>query len=104
MFSSALSIFLQLSLLSCAMAEEMVVATGHGDAWQYGTGGGIIGLLVLVFDIFAILEIVKSSRPPLHKVLWSLFVFFFPIVGLVAYYLFSNRPSGSGSGEYEAIV
>ncbi|KAI6713826.1 hypothetical protein PZA11_003268 [Diplocarpon coronariae] len=104
MFPSALSLLLQLALLSFAMAEETAVATGHGNAWKFGSGGGIIGLIVLVLDIVAILEIVKSSRPPLRKVLWALAVFFFPIIGLVVYYFFSNRASHGSGGGYEAIV
>jgi hypothetical protein len=49
-------------------------------------------------------EVLKSNRPPSHKLLWCLIVFLFPILGLVVYWLFSNREShNSGSGSYEAI-
>jgi len=49
-------------------------------------------------------EIFNSNRPPSHKLLWALGVFFFPILGLVFYWLFSNRTEhmAGGSG-YEAI-
>lgn len=46
---------------------------------------------------------IKSTRPPLHKLLWSLLVFFFPIGGLIIYYLFSNRASYTNGGGYEAL-
>ena len=47
--------FAQLLLAALAVAapiaEETVIATAGGNAWQYGTGGGIIGLIVLILDI-----------------------------------------------------
>jgi hypothetical protein len=54
MLEAALTIFLQLCLATLAFAAPIageVTATGHGDAWQYGTGGGIIGFVVLILDI-----------------------------------------------------
>jgi hypothetical protein len=36
-------------------------------------------------------EIFKSNRPPINKLIWALVVFFFPIIGMLIYYLFSNR-------------
>lgn len=59
--------------------------------WQAGTGGGIVGFIVLVLDIIAWIEIFKSNRPVPNKVLWALVVFLFPVVGMIIYYLFSNR-------------
>ena len=49
-------------------------------------------------------EVLKSSRPVSHKILWLLVVFLFPILGLILYYLFSNRASHTGSGGYESIA
>ena len=47
-------------------------------------------------------EIVQSNRPTMNKVIWCLVVFLFPVVGMVIYYLFSNRAEHN-SGGYEAI-
>ncbi|KAL2066767.1 hypothetical protein VTL71DRAFT_2839 [Oculimacula yallundae] len=102
MFNYALTILVQFSLLSLVMAEEMLTTTGHGNAWKYGSGGGIVGLIVLVLDIIAFLEILKSGRPAINKLLWCLLVFLFPIVGLIIYFFFGREASGSGS--YEPIV
>ncbi|KAH7370945.1 hypothetical protein BKA65DRAFT_26645 [Rhexocercosporidium sp. MPI-PUGE-AT-0058] len=102
MFNSILTLLIQFSLLSLVMAEETFSATTHGNAWKYGSGGGIVGLIVLVLDIIAFLEILKSSRPPLNKLLWCLLVFLFPIVGLIIYFFFGR--SASSSGSYEPIV
>jgi hypothetical protein len=38
-----------------------------------------------------LVEILKSKRPVVNKVIWALVVFLFPVVGMVIYYLFSNR-------------
>ncbi|KAB5549452.1 hypothetical protein GE09DRAFT_1223279 [Coniochaeta sp. 2T2.1] len=89
--------------VAAPIAEETVMATAGGNAWQYGTGGGIIGLIVLILDIIVFVEVIKSSRPPSHKLLWSLLVFIFPIGGLIIYYLFSNRAAHNSGSGYEAL-
>jgi len=48
---AAFALFLQFALLSLAFAEETVSTTVHGNAWKYGSGGGIIGFIVLILDI-----------------------------------------------------
>ncbi|KAF2642966.1 hypothetical protein P280DRAFT_477831 [Massarina eburnea CBS 473.64] len=99
MFQLALAALLQLSL---AFFVEAAPVTTQSTAWQGPTGGGILGFIVLVLDVIAWVEIIKSNRPPVNKVLWCLVVFLFPIVGMIVYYLFSNR-SSHNSGGYEAI-
>ncbi|KAL3420454.1 hypothetical protein PVAG01_08953 [Phlyctema vagabunda] len=103
MFQNVLSMLLQFSLLSLAMADETLKTTSHGNAWKYGSGGGVIGFIVLILDILVFIEVLKSNRPPSHKLLWCLIVFLFPIVGMVIYWLFSNRSAHAGSGSYEAL-
>lgn len=49
-----------------------------------------------------LVEIFKSNRSPANKVVWSLIVFLFPVVGMIIYYIFSNRASHNNS-DYEAI-
>lgn len=54
MFQNALSILLQLCLASLALAApaaQDLTATTSGNTWQYGTGGGVIGFIVLILDI-----------------------------------------------------
>ncbi|KAF3935168.1 hypothetical protein ABW20_dc0107773 [Dactylellina cionopaga] len=95
-------LFLSALLTNLAMAapvgDELV--TIQDTAWGYGAGGGIVGLIIFVIDILVFIEVFKSSRPASHKILWCLFVFFFPIIGLIAYYLFSDR---TRHGSYEAL-
>lgn len=51
----------------------------------------IIGLLILIADIYAIIKIAQSSAPTLNKVLWILGVLIFPVVGLIVWYLAGPR-------------
>ncbi|CAI9628253.1 unnamed protein product [Alternaria burnsii] len=89
MMNLVLALLLQLSMFMLAEAAPMTVQSAK--PWQAGTGGGIIGFIVLVLDIIAWIEIFKSNRPVPNKVLWALVVFLFPVVGMIIYYLFSNR-------------
>ncbi|ORY84303.1 hypothetical protein BCR37DRAFT_391893 [Protomyces lactucae-debilis] len=90
------------SLISFAVAAP--TATGHhGNAVNYGTGGGIIGFLVLLLDIYIFLELFKSSRPGTHKLLWALAVFFFPILGAALYFLFADRAKYNNYSAIEEV-
>lgn len=51
MFSFAVSVLLQLSLFM--LAEAAPITTQAAKPWQAGTGGGIVGFIVLVLDIIA---------------------------------------------------
>ncbi len=46
----------------------------------------IIGLLILILDIFAIIKIIQSSASGGEKILWILGVLIFPVVGLIVWY------------------
>jgi hypothetical protein len=56
-------------LISCvlfasfAMASE-VTTQARGNAWKYGTSGGIIGFFILVLDIITIRTFSLSSFSP----------------------------------------
>lgn len=47
---------------------------------------GLLGLLILIADIYAIIKIVQSSASGLKKLVWVLVVLVFPIVGLIIWY------------------
>lgn len=55
--------------------------------------GGLIGLVVLVLDIIAILDIFKSSFTTGKKVLWVVLILILPLVGLILYYLLGKKKS-----------
>ena len=46
----------------------------------------IIGLVVLVLDVIAILNILKSAAATGKKALWVILVLILPVIGLVLYY------------------
>jgi len=47
----------------------------------------IIGLLILIADIYAIVKVVQSSAPTLNKVIWIVVILVLPIIGLIIWYL-----------------
>jgi hypothetical protein len=47
---------------------------------------GIGGLIILIADIYAIVMILQSSAENIKKLVWSLVVFFLPLIGLIIWY------------------
>lgn len=64
------SLFFQLFLAALAyaapIADETLSAKAVDNTWTYGTGGGIIGFIVLVLDIIAF----SAYTPPLLRLLF----------------------------------
>ena len=54
---------------------------------------GFIGLIIFCADIYAILNIVKSSSPTDKKILWCLLVIVLPVIGLVIWYAAGPKSS-----------
>ncbi|MEW6534628.1 MAG: PLDc N-terminal domain-containing protein [Candidatus Auribacterota bacterium] len=52
---------------------------------------GIIALIVLVLDILAIIDCIKSGMDTGKKVLWILLILILPVVGLILYYLLGKK-------------
>ncbi|MDP5070358.1 MAG: PLDc N-terminal domain-containing protein [Congregibacter sp.] len=52
---------------------------------------GIVGLLVLVADIWAIVSIVQSPASTGSKVLWTVLVLLLPIIGLIVWFFAGPR-------------
>ena len=46
----------------------------------------LFGILVLVLDLIAIVGVVLGSGTAGHKVLWTVVILIFPVVGMVLYY------------------
>ncbi|HEX4328732.1 MAG TPA: PLDc N-terminal domain-containing protein [Burkholderiales bacterium] len=47
---------------------------------------GIIGLVILALDIWAIINIVKSGAPDTNKILWVVIVILLPLIGLILWF------------------
>ena len=52
---------------------------------------GILGIILLVLDILAILDCVKSSKSGGQKALWIILILFLPLLGLILYYLIGKK-------------
>ncbi len=52
----------------------------------------LIGLVILVLDIIALVDIFKSSKDTTMKVIWALVILLFPLIGMVLYYLIGRKP------------
>ena len=59
---------------------------------------GIIGLLILIADIYAIYKTVTSGASTMAKVLWTIGILVFPLVGLIVWFIAGPKgPSSSPS-------
>jgi hypothetical protein len=52
---------------------------------------GIIGLIVLALDIWAIVTIVQGGGPTDRKVLWILVILLLPVIGLILWLVIARR-------------
>ena len=48
---------------------------------------GILGLILLLADIFALIKIVQSSASTGIKLLWLAIVLILPLIGLIAWFI-----------------
>lgn len=55
--------------------------------------GGIFGLLILVADIWAILNIFQSSADTIKKAIWIALVLVLPLLGVIIWYFAGPRES-----------
>ncbi|WP_417830566.1 PLDc N-terminal domain-containing protein [Thalassospira sp.] len=53
--------------------------------------GGIIGLLILIADIWAIVNIMGSGASTGAKVLWTVLVVVLPVLGLIIWFFAGPR-------------
>lgn len=55
--------------------------------------GGILGLIVLILDVIAIVEVLKGNRAVSNKLLWILVILILPIIGMILYYVIGRKAS-----------
>jgi len=53
--------------------------------------GGILGLIILALDIWAIVNVVQSGASTGGKVLWILGILIFQVVGFLCWLIFGPR-------------
>ncbi|MDN3521959.1 PLDc N-terminal domain-containing protein [Halomonas ramblicola] len=52
---------------------------------------GLLGLIWLIIIIWAIVKVAKSSAGGLAKLIWILVLLFFPLLGLIVWFLFGPK-------------
>lgn len=53
--------------------------------------GGIIGLIILALDIWAIINVIQSSASTGSKILWVLLILILPVIGLIIWFFAGPR-------------
>lgn len=49
--------------------------------------GGLFGLIILIFDVWAILKVFQSGASNSAKVFWTILILLLPILGLFIWYI-----------------
>ena len=52
---------------------------------------GILGLCILILDIIAIVDALKSPMNTDKKILWTILILLLPVVGMVLYFLIGKK-------------
>jgi hypothetical protein len=52
---------------------------------------GVLGLLVLVLDIVALIDLLGGRGSATHKLLWFVIIFFLPVLGMILYFLIGKN-------------
>ena len=53
--------------------------------------GQLIALVILVLDILAIIDVLKSVKDNAKKALWIILILVLPLVGMVIYFLVGRK-------------
>jgi hypothetical protein len=69
-------------------AHYASAAANKGKNMQYQ---GIFGLIVLIADVWAIVNIFQSSAETGNKVLWTVVVILLPVLGFILWYFLGPR-------------
>jgi len=58
---------------------------------NFGYGGSILGILILIGDIWALISILQSSVGNDKKLLWVVVVVLLPLIGLILWFFMGPR-------------
>jgi|HubBroStandDraft_5_1064220.scaffolds.fasta_scaffold480620_2 hypothetical protein len=76
-----------MGILALAIRSPARYAPREGDSIMYG----LVGLVILVLDIIAIVDVLKSNDDTGKKLLWILLILFLPVVGMILYFLIGKK-------------
>ena len=80
------------ALLLGALALTLAgCASGNVGEMIMSGPGGVCGLILLIVDIWALVQIANSTADTGSKLLWGALVFFFPVGGLLIWYFFGPK-------------
>ncbi|SHI45546.1 Phospholipase_D-nuclease N-terminal [Hymenobacter daecheongensis DSM 21074] len=79
---AALLLTLTAAISSCSRYN----ANGSTSMW---------GIIILVLDVLALFDVFRQQWTIGKKILWAAIIFFFPLGGLIIYYLFAGRGKAS---------
>ena len=54
-------------------------------------GYGLLGLLILIADIYAIYQVLTSGASAAAKIIWTLVILLLPVLGLIAWLVAGPR-------------
>ena len=82
---AAVAVLFTLFLTGCGGANLL---DRFGNFWSYG----ICSAIVVILDVIALIEVFGSDRRTTgDKILWTIVIVFFPVFGLIVYYLFGRE-------------
>ena len=55
------------------------------------TFNGLVGLIILALDIWALINVLKSSAETGMKIVWVLLIIFLPVLGLIIWAIAGPR-------------
>lgn len=58
--------------------------------------GGILGLIILLLDIWAIVSVLRSDSDTGKKILWVLLIVILPVLGLIIWGIMGPRGNRNG--------
>ena len=53
--------------------------------------GAIIGLIILILDIIAIVDVIRSGKDTGMKALWIVLILILPIIGMALYFFIGKK-------------
>jgi len=57
---------------------------------------GLFGLIVLIADVWSIVNVFQSNAETGRKVLWTVLVIILPVLGFVLWYFLGPKTAGKG--------
>lgn len=57
--------------------------------------GGLLGLILLVLDVWAIVKVIGSNASDGKKVLWVVIILILPLIGLILWFLLGPKASST---------